>query len=61
MFGLDAYDSGKESKITDLYLEPIYEIAKIAKAFLIKMLFGIKLRVVGRKDRFLDQIKRSKS
>ena len=61
VFGLDAYDSGKEGKITDLYLEPIYEITKISKAFLKKLLFGIKLRFIGRKDRFLGQIKRSKS
>ena len=61
VFGLDAYDTGKESKLIELYLEPIYEMAKISKVFLVKMFFGIKRRVVGRKNRFLGQIKRSKS
>ena len=61
VFGLDAYDTGKESKLIELYLEPIYEITKISKVFLLKNLLGIKRRVIGLKNRFLGQPKRSKS
>jgi hypothetical protein len=61
VFGLDAYDTGKEGKLIELYLEPIYEITKISKVFLLKNLLGIKRRIIGLKDRFLGQTKRSKS
>ncbi|MGI9359015.1 MAG: sterol desaturase family protein [Paracoccaceae bacterium] len=61
VFGLDAYDTGKESKLIELYLEPIYEITKISKVFLLKNLLGIKRRVIGLKNRFLGQPKRGKS
>ena len=61
VFGLDTYESGKEGKIKDLYLEPIYEIARIVKIFSIKIVSRTLNRLSLIKDLFLVQIKKNKS
>ena len=60
-FGLDTYESGKESRIKDLYLEPIYEIAKILKTFCIKLMSRLLSWLSLIRDLFLVQIKKNKS
>jgi sterol desaturase/sphingolipid hydroxylase (fatty acid hydroxylase superfamily) len=61
VFGLDTYESGKEGKIQDLYLEPLFEIARIIKTFYTKIAFRIFNRLSLIKDLFLVQIKKNKS
>ena len=60
VFGLDTYESGKEGKIKDLYLEPIYEIARILKIFSIRIVSRTLNRFSLIKDLFLGQIKKNK-
>ena len=60
VFGLDTYESGKEGKIQDLYLEPLFEIARIIKTFYTKIAFRIFNRLSLIKDLFLVQIKKNK-
>ena len=60
-FGLDTYESGKESRIKDLYLEPIYEIAKILKTFCIKLVSRLLNWLSLIRDLFLVQINKNKS
>ena len=61
VFGLDTYESGKEGKIKDLYLEPIYEIARIVKIFSIKIVSRTLNRLSLIKDLLLVQINKNKS
>ena len=61
VFGLDTYESGKEGKIKDLYLEPIYEIARIIKIFTIRIVSRALNRLLLIKDLFLVQIKKKRS
>ena len=61
VFGLDTYESGKEGKLKDLYLEPIYEIARIVKIFSIRIVSRTLNRLSLIKDLFLVQIKKNKS
>ena len=61
VFGLDTYESGKEGKIKDLYLEPIYEITRIVKIFSIRIVSRTINRLSLIKDLFLVQIKKNKS
>ena len=61
VFGLDTYESGKEGRIKDLYLEPIYEIARIVKAFNVRVISQILGRLSLVKDLLLVQIKKNKS
>ena len=61
VFGLDTYESGKEGKIKDLYLEPIYEIARIIKIFAVRIVSRALNRLLLIKDLFLVQIKKNRS
>ena len=61
VFGLDTYESGKEGKLKDLYLEPIYEIARIVKIFSTRIVSRTINRLSLIKDLFLVQIKKNKS